>query len=433
MKINVRQSLFFVVLFSIIVYADFVNFIPYNTWKYVFLSWTILSFFMAIDVRNAQLHFTRWKLRIWGEWAVMIALLLIGNVYMKNGYTIGYLRTLSLMLFCMVLPMAPSGYLSPANGMLAGFGSVHAIATFFFFLFPGAYSVMVRYYGKAPQGTFNGASGYHAGIADHYSQNGMMLVVLLFAMTAFLIADILYQKHRNRRVLMWVLSGLALLALLMTTKRAHFVFGVLGVVFVYYLIRPDRIVSTTLKLLGLGALAALFLVFLVPNVPILKDMYTRFTNVGVDNQSLARVTLANLALKLFKEHPILGIGWGGFPYVYSSTIYHGVGMEMQNAHNVYLQMLCERGVVGLVIYLYVILKNIIFTVRTFIQRKQKNIPYKQAVMLLFSLMFQFFFIVHASTENCLYDILFFYYPIALGMAYSVYGEYIVSDRRLQPA
>lgn len=433
MKINLRQSLYFIVLLSIVVYADFVDFIPTSIWKYFFGTWAVLSFFMAVDVKNAKLTFTPWKLRIWAEWIVMLVLYVVGNAFLKYGYVAGFLRGLSLMLFCMVLPMAPPRYLYPATHMLAGFGAVHAIATFFFFLFPQAYSMMIRYYGKAPVGTANGLNGYHAGITSHYSSNGAMLVIFVFAVTAFLIADILYQKHLNRRILMWALAVAAMLALLMTTKRAHFLFGVLSIIFVYYLIRPNKIFSTSVKLLAVGALIAVFLVILVPNVPILNDMYIRFTRVGADNQSHARLTLANLAIRLFKEHPILGIGWSGYIYAFNSMLYNGNGPETMNAHNVYLQLLCERGVVGLAVYVFIILKNIVSAAVTFVQREQRKIPYEGMVMLLFSLMFQFFFIVHAVTENPLYDTLFFYYPISLGMAYSVFGAFAKSDRRLQNA
>ena len=69
--------------------------------------------------------------------------------------------------------------------------------------------------------------------------------------------------------------------------------------------------------------------------------------VGEDILS-GRVELWKQAISLFVEHPILGIGWGGFANSVSES-YRSVHGQVYNAHNIYLQFLAETGIIGTLI------------------------------------------------------------------------------------
>ncbi|MDY5023460.1 MAG: hypothetical protein SPE99_13815, partial [Blautia sp.] len=89
-----------------------------------------------------------------------------------------------------------------------------------------------------------------------------------------------------------------------------------------------------------------------------------------------------------RSAPILGIKIGGFS-VYTDLFYNGV-------HNDYLQLLCETGIVGIVIFVLcnigvffktiTLLKSIIYNKNTFLCN-----------LLLYSFMFQVFFLTYSIT------------------------------------
>ena len=58
-----------------------------------------------------------------------------------------------------------------------------------------------------------------------------------------------------------------------------------------------------------------------------------------------RIELWREALNIFLEHPIIGIGWGGFSG-YVSDNYRSLHGNVFNVHNIYLQFLAETGIIG---------------------------------------------------------------------------------------
>ena len=55
------------------------------------------------------------------------------------------------------------------------------------------------------------------------------------------------------------------------------------------------------------------------------------------------------SLQLIKEHPLLGVGTGGFAEAYAQ---YRPGREVPNPHNEYLLITAQTGVLGLVLLLY---------------------------------------------------------------------------------
>lgn len=92
--------------------------------------------------------------------------------------------------------------------------------------------------------------------------------------------------------------------------------------------------------------------------------------------SSGRFELWAIAWDLFKSHPILGVGWGGFAdYVsdeFSEIHARGSGQQdVVNVHNSYLQFLCETGIVGTVFILFPMM-YIYFSVMLQLVRLVKN-------------------------------------------------------------
>jgi O-antigen ligase len=72
------------------------------------------------------------------------------------------------------------------------------------------------------------------------------------------------------------------------------------------------------------------------------------------NTSLGyRLQFHQYAQALFKEHPIIGIGTGGFPYRYSKDLpFPSWGPKLNEPHGQYWLTLAEQGLIGIVLLIF---------------------------------------------------------------------------------
>ena len=111
-------------------------------------------------------------------------------------------------------------------------------------------------------------------------------------------------------------------------------------------------------ILGLALIAAVGLAAWLPSRP---DVVDRLTTLGGGGSG--RQDLWTVAWRIFEEHPLVGIGLGNFQVVEAryvlrpGSITHVtlISETPHLVHNVYLQLLAETGVIGLVAFVFVAL------------------------------------------------------------------------------
>lgn len=89
--------------------------------------------------------------------------------------------------------------------------------------------------------------------------------------------------------------------------------------------------------------------------------------------------------------------------------------EYIDTHNVYLQVWCEMGTIGLLLFLFIIYKTLFLTIHMLKQSRLNinNLGSANEYYLLVSLGIQMFFCMYCMTGNPLYDIeVFFPYIIS---------------------
>ena len=151
-------------------------------------------------------------------------------------------------------------------------------------------------------------------------------------------------------------------------------------------------------------------------------MVNRFVNADGGELSNGRIWFWEFALEKFRQSPVFGIGWGGFKHYYHMRIgdYSSTSTTV-DAHNVYLQILCEMGIVGFVAFLCAVsttFKTTWSTLKRVCKNKRK---YSNRVIneLTLSIGMQVFFVLYCFTGNCLYDCEFFFvYAISCAMAFN---------------
>jgi putative inorganic carbon (HCO3(-)) transporter len=162
-----------------------------------------------------------------------------------------------------------------------------------------------------------------------------LLLVIPFAVALLLTAD-----SWKKRVLWLGACGVLVVCLVVTYSRGCY----LGLLFaaVIFLVLLDR------RFLILGIVAVALSPLYLP-----ESVLTRFTSIGdmADSSTSFRVYIWMGTLAMLKDYWFCGVGPGteAFNLVYPNYAYSAI--EAPHSHNLYLQTLCDTGVVGLGLFL----------------------------------------------------------------------------------
>ena len=293
--------------------------------------------------------------------------------------------------------------------------NVHIVATIFFAIFPNIYRrTMLQFYSGAIQEvlTVQVKDRCVPGLTSHYSTNGIYLAIALMLYGCEMFNN---DKERTRNKMWFILS---LVSLVLTGKRAHLVFSIFAVAMVYILFKKERSQSKIIRLLFLGICASVALVIIVNFVPFLSVTVFRFINMmGEGDLTNGRYYFYDYAIEWFKESPVFGIGWESFVYRLNKLDGAYVKLfEYMNAHNVYLQVLCELGIIGFFFFMSKLIQDFYLTIKRYNWKGMVESNLKSELSLAFAM--HVFFVLYCITGNPLYDIeIFFPYIISMSMLY----------------
>ncbi len=222
-----------------------------------------------------------------------------------------------------------------------------------------------------------------------------------------------------------------LIALFLTGKRGHSIF-LLGT-FLICAILPVRGNEKMRKywyslVVGIILVAIYFIFYdFLLQIPVINRLILTIDGLinGVDTTT-GRTNLHARALQLFRENLVFGIGWGEFR---STTTGNFRIFSNLDAHNIFLQVMCETGIIGTVC---IFLAIILFWVAS------KN-AYKECIcqtdmelrkwkpILYYSFAYQSFFLFYGLTGNPLYDQ---HYQIMYMVACSMLIAYRMANRHM---
>ncbi len=341
---------------------------------------------------------------------LMYAVVNRGGVLL-TGSEKSWLFTFSLTLLLSVFLRADSSHwVITIAKTIAFFAVVHAAATLYFLVFPNVYSgwFKPRFYPNVLT-----AKNYKAGLTSHYSTNGMYLAWGLIS------AYFLSKLERGSRK--WILvSAFILLALLATTKRAHLLFGVTSCFAIFFLFNRGKGKLTKWFKFALILLFAVLLLYVFSlYVPALAAVLERLEGAELDD---GRSSYYAICLEMWESSPFFGNGWKSF----TKTLYQSGVSDLarlylqnnlnQNAHNVYLQLLAEEGLVGIILFLIAAISGLVISAKTALAKNIENREYDSASKLaVLSVAVQIFFLLYCLTGNPLYDATTFTIYLLLGV------------------
>lgn len=215
-----------------------------------------------------------------------------------------------------------------------------------------------------------------------------------------------FREYMSSHKKLWVISFLFLIAsLLMTGKRAHFIFSILAIMGMYIL--PQKGSKFFKKIINTAVVITLMaiVVFLLWDWLAQFPVFLRFSsslNIWLEGGDISsgRISLHSHAWEQFKLNPLFGNGWGSFRLSTPGSITVEI---YQQSHNIYLQLLAETGIFGFIFFMAPVVITLSMTIRGL--RGQGNVDEgKWSALLNFSLAYQLFFLLYGLTGNPLYDV-----------------------------
>lgn len=233
--------------------------------------------------------------------------------------------------------------------------------------------------------------------------NGIFFSV---ACTAGFLVNGLAVALYNRKKRDIVMLPLLFLGIVFTNKRAHLLFAVTAFLIVKFLEGRQfkKLIYVIVAVFSLFVFVEMFISLYEANIisntsiRIVDTVYLLLKNHDLILIWGERWNKCEKAIELYRQHKLFGIGW--FRYVeYDSN--------NDATHNIYLQLLCETGIVGLILFIIPILTGYVKTI--ILLCHAKNVQVKRYLRI--SLYMQTFFIIYGFTGNPLYDhnFLFAYY------------------------
>lgn len=386
--------------------------------------WALLSKVVISDIRytiiGAVLIFSFIYLNrkikrnyIYIPWILYIGIVLLNNKELASGEHLNTIRIL-LCVFSLFVGMYSEKWTISIPQLVVAVGGFNVIFTFLFFVNNSFYEKFISLTYKTYQpGTYYGAYGYRAGIADHYSQNGTYIAIVAIT----LIAVFLSLTDKRKKKIYGLMAIVAVAALLLTTKRAHLMFGVAAVIITYYAVNPSKIFYRTFKLMIVLVVLLIVGSIVIDMVPQLGETFLKIQNVGNDTSSTTRILMWQYAWRTFLEHPLFGIGWFGIKY---SSLTNTIIDATTGCHNIYLELLAETGIIGFLVFAIAAGSAVIVSYKNiqYINRQKEYFEYKGTMTMSFII--QIFCLIYGLTGNMIYDRTFHFYIIAVAISLSFY-------------
>ena len=230
-----------------------------------------------------------------------------------------------------------------------------------------------------------------------------------------------YKGKLRNKLVYWGILGIGALGMLIVNRKSELLAYMIAVFFCYlihmsFCTPPEKrkILRITavflvaaaggLVLLGMAGFLNRYLVFI-------QRLMSNYQGTGLKaDVSSGRTSLWKLALTLFLDHPFFGIGWrmfhGYLPFEFS---------HLDNAHNNYIQLLCETGITGfllVVVPMVMMLRETYRNIRVN-RRKTDREPLLMALNIT-SFGLQISFLIISFLDPCLYKISFWpFFAIAI--------------------
>lgn len=233
----------------------------------------------------------------------------------------------------------------------------------------------------------------YSGIVGEKGEAAFLMVLGII----LILSECAYKRRINRKEFMWLV--IFYVALLLPAKRMLFVIAVLLTMMylVFWGYGKRKIVGAGVAgmLLSIG-----YGIMLV--IPSLNTLLNRFILFGEDDTFNGRTYLWEHAFKMFSERPLFGYGYGSYNKYASEQ---GVILTQNrnwesHAHNIYIQMCGEIGIIGLLLFAAINIFAIIIFFR--INKTKERLGYPDFKMYFIGINIVLLVLIYGLTGNIIY-------------------------------
>jgi O-antigen ligase len=203
--------------------------------------------------------------------------------------------------------------------------------------------------------------------------------IAIIIAVALVLSVYVYRESSSKLVKMFTLFFVlpAIVTVLMTGSRTGLVVLSLPLIYLMYTLKDSSVFAKLLFSLILVAAVTLIILFIPDGT--LQRLATTTDSVTTGDMN-ERTVIWKIGLNEWKEHPAVGIGLDSFLRV--ADRHHNDHI----AHNTYVSLLVEQGLVGIILYLSLIVSLFYYIVR--IRRMETDgVVNNNAVYFLFAVMF----------------------------------------------
>ena len=158
---------------------------------------------------------------------------------------------------------------------------------------------------------------------------------------------------------------------------------------------------------------------------IIDAILTRSAVVGTADVSSGRFRLWSVAWNLFKSNPIFGIGWGEYEHFVPPDVSIYAEYKIRQVHNCYIQLLCETGIVGFVLYVGTLTAMFVKSIKITSLIKRKANDKRLHILAATSVAYQLFFLLEGVLNPTWYKIVYlFFLSIAVIISIACHRIYL---------
>lgn len=246
------------------------------------------------------------------------------------------------------------------------------------------------------------------GLVGSYQYAGILMAVC----AGFYIVDYYTEKGIHNVI------GLAfiIIALFISGKRSLSIFTFAAYFVISFLYKGK---SKFIKFSIMNTFLILIVSLAFCFVPQVRTLIDRFLYYSGDTTYNGRTYYWDVAMDIWNNNKLTGIGMGNYS-LYFDKFYHRTGnLEAYDAHNIYIQLLSETGLIGTGLIIILLFISILRTYK--VVRLTRKIKDKKIIQLMYySLYIQLWFIVYGLSGNPIYDASeFFIYILGVSILLSV--------------
>lgn len=335
-----------------------------------------------------------------------IGLYIVRNINFEFYAFMGYILSFSILIFANEL-----NYERIFKYIYIGAIFI-ALSVLLQFLLPGIFDSIAKI--VMPNNVYTSvinrnSTGYVTGLTREVSYAALFLFV------GFLYA--IFIKKDKMLGILW------LCILFLTGKKAQPIFAIIAVCMVFYL--QTKNIKKHLKILCTIIAGVFAIVISFPawsKISFLERLVTFIENIknGSDIIGLTsgRTVIYERAIDLWKQNKWIGIGWENFRNIgaYGRSEYT-TWFNHFDVHNCYLQILCETGITGMIIFLSILILTIVVAIKILRRNPTQYVKFAEAYFI--------FFWIFVLTEPCLYTDSYVIF-LALVLAYIFKKQKITS-------